>query len=72
MRRQCNLNFGWQYSPEESGDRWEDISLPHTNREIPSGYFDDGICSFVSRYRRTLYLDKQEGKVYRLCFEGIS
>lgn len=75
MRRQIKLNEGWEYCPSEqdgNGAVWESVSLPHANKEVPNGYFDDNICSFVSRYKKKIDVRVKQGEVYRLCFEGIA
>lgn len=81
MRAQYNLNDAWKYFSgraegfeKETFDdgNWEEVRLPHTNREVPFRYFDDAICCFVSCYRRRLTLKKSSEKIYRICFEGIS
>ena len=54
-RRVYSLNRNWLYSPKaDSGDdsKWQRVTLPHTNIDLPWHSFDDASYEFVSTYRR--------------------
>lgn len=63
MKEIIHLNFGWIYTEKfddslltrlnESG---ESVNLPHTTREVPFHYFDEGLYQTVCAYQRMLTL----------------
>ncbi|MBQ6020370.1 MAG: beta galactosidase jelly roll domain-containing protein [Clostridia bacterium] len=78
------LNFGWKYSPvfspemlvpdfDDSG--FESVDIPHCNKELPYNYFDEQSYQFVSCYRKSFDLSKEDlaaGKRVFLQFEGAA
>lgn len=72
------LNNGWMYFEqwndaifyEEKGDA--EIRLPHTVEELPLHYIDPKKYQKVVGYKRSLFIDKEEGKRYFLQFDGAA
>ena len=65
------------FSPEDiqatSMEGFTQITLPHTNREIPYNYFDETSTMFVSCYRKVFYVpDEWRAKRVFLHFEAVS
>lgn len=82
MRKRIPINFGWKYSEKFSEEMvekkyddsdFETVNIPHTNKEIPYNYFDEKMYQFVSCYRKTVTLKKEdlEGRLL-LHFEGAA
>ncbi len=82
MRKRIPINFDWKYSEffsEEMVEKkyddsnFETVNIPHTNKEIPYNYFDETMYQFVSCYRKTVTLKKEdlEGRLI-LHFEGAA
>lgn len=81
MRKVIGLLQGWQYCDNFSeaflqndfdGYAWQEVTLPHANKEIPYNYFDERDYQFVSTYRRELDIDpSDQGKRLFLDFEGV-
>ncbi len=82
MRDRRYLNDDWKFSPlwqpAMAKANWpetdmEDVRLPHTCREVPLHYFDEGAYQMVSGYRRHVYGEKEwEGKAVYLTLEGAA
>ena len=81
MRQIINFNLDWKYSnqnhqnfqnPTFDDSCFDDVYLPHTNKELPLHYFSDTEFCFISNYRKKVVIKKEVGKTYRLVFEGIS
>ena len=81
MRKVVGLNQGWYYCDsfceeflqhEFDGHPWQEVTLPHANKEIPYNYFDERDYQFVSTYRRKLAIDPgDQNKRLFLDFEGV-
>ena len=63
MREIIHLNFDWEFTESFSsgfakGEEVEitTVNLPHTCRETPFDYFDEGIYQMVCGYRRSLLI----------------
>jgi beta-galactosidase len=65
------LNSGWKYIADFKGQYlepgfdigpWEDVCLPHANREIPYSGFDEACFQFVSTYARDLEASSLSGR----------
>ena len=62
MMQRVELNRGWEFTPRfdkaflsgEAGQGVKSVELPHTCREVPYHYFDEGSYQMVSGYRRRL------------------
>ncbi len=82
MRKRIPINFDWKYSEtfneemikkDYDDSEFENINIPHTNKEIPYNYFDERMYQFVSCYRKTLNLKKDDiGEKLLLHFEGAA
>ena len=70
-----NINLGWQFYigdiTSEEVSNFDVVNLPHTNKFLPLQYFDELDYQFVSSYKKTITVNKEEGKRYILNFEGI-
>jgi beta-galactosidase len=81
MRHVIPLNYGWKYSEsfceaflerdfDEEG--FEEVDLPHTNKELPYNCFDEADYQFVSCYRKHLEIPAHHrGKRILIDFEGV-
>lgn len=75
-----NLSRGWRYMADENkqwvsqyNEKAEEITIPHTNKELPYHYFDEGEFQFISTYQKILKLTAEElnHKQAHLLFEGV-
>ena len=81
MRHIIPLNYGWKYSEsfceaflerDCNEEGFEEVDLPHTNKELPYNCFDEADYQFVSCYRRHLEIPaKHHGKRILIDFEGV-
>jgi beta-galactosidase len=77
MRKIIQFNNNWYYIPEYAEfdlpeDRFEPITLPHTNKVFPHHNFDNADYQFISTYRKTFQLDELEKEaLVFLDFEGV-
>lgn len=80
-RKVLPFNLDWNYAPhfeksmlgvKHSGKGFENVTLPHTNAELPYNYFDEKAFQFVSCYRKAFKIPvvKPDERVY-LDFEGV-
>ncbi|MEG1508997.1 MAG: glycoside hydrolase family 2 TIM barrel-domain containing protein [Clostridia bacterium] len=69
--KKYTLNFDWKYSEtfEDSflqkdfnDSKFEDINIPHCNRELPFNNFDEGLSQFVSTYRKKILITAEQLK----------
>ncbi len=75
-----NLSLGWKYMAE-TNETWlnhynangEDITLPHSNKELPYHYFKEQDFQFVSTYQKILRLSDDEIQDKQICllFEAV-
>ena len=69
MRQHIDLNRDWEFT--EDFDDFSSpvtVSLPHTCRETPYDYFDEGVYQMVCGYRkRVIVPDEWAGKRVFLC-----
>ena len=80
MGEKIYLDRGWlfadHYSDEMAGKPMDEgvlVSVPHTVKETPFHYFDEGIYQKVSCYQKMIYDDPSfEGKRIVLTFEGAA
>jgi len=82
MRKRIDLNFDWKYSesfaPEMTAVKYDDsgfenICIPHTNKELPFSYFDEKMYQFVSCYRKSFKKPAgAKGKHIFITFEGAA
>jgi beta-galactosidase len=81
MRNETSINRGWRYradfreeytDPSMPIDAWEEVQLPHANRELPYNGFDEKDYQFVSCYARDIELPPlEDGKRAFLDFHGV-
>ena len=82
MKRMVSLlNTDWLYCPEDKPSfartacaekRFQTVSLPHTNVELPYHDFDDAEYQFVSWYRKHLAVPRaMRGRRVYLDFDGV-
>ena len=81
MRYIMPLNYGWKYSTSFSDafvekafndEGFEEVDLPHTNKELPYNCFDEADYQFVSCYRKHLEIPAHYlGKRILADFEGV-
>lgn len=80
MRLVIPINRDWFYKSHYNGkdifrkisEKYQKVTLPHTNVELPYNYFDDKIFCFVSCYKRMLYVEHGwKTKRLFLDFEGV-
>lgn len=83
VRKVISLNNEWYYKPsfspqdilcpqEKAQTAFEQVALPHTNRELPYHYFSDQDFRFVSCYKKYLFFSSENrGKLVFLDFEGV-
>ena len=84
MRNVTPLNFGWRYTPSFSPEMvspacpdggWEQVDVPHTNKELPYNYFNEKDYQFVCCYRKTVDIPAERlanGRRQLLRFEGAA
>ncbi len=82
MRKRIPINFDWKYcnafneemiNKNYNDSDFESVNIPHTNKEIPYNYFDERMYQFVSCYRKTLKLKKEDiDSKLLLHFEGAA
>ncbi|MFV0432300.1 MAG: glycoside hydrolase family 2 TIM barrel-domain containing protein [Alphaproteobacteria bacterium] len=74
------LSFDWRYTPSKDkkwvdvlNDKGENITLPHSNKELPFHYFKEEEFQFVSTYQHVLNLSQDEIQEKKVCllFEGV-
>lgn len=81
MRQIINLNHDWYYVPtyydrfitnNYSGCIWHEVTLPHTNKQLPYNYFDEREYQFISTYRRSFSIcpDNKDSRVF-IDFDGV-
>ncbi len=80
MQIKQNLSLGWRFIAEYD-EQWiqkynsdsEEITLPHSNKELPYHYFGEQEFQFTSIYQKWLNLDASEVKDRLVCllFEGV-
>ncbi|NDJ76629.1 MAG: glycoside hydrolase family 2 protein [Chloroflexi bacterium] len=73
MRAIIPFNQDWLFLPEEAApdDRFEAITLPHTNVVLPHHNFDDAEYQFISTYRKRFALPEPlNGRRVYLDFDG--
>ncbi len=76
------LNNNWLFSPAFTEDivnplasveGMEQVRIPHTVKEMPFNYFDEGIYQMLSAYRKSFFLEKKyESKRILLTFEAVA
>jgi beta-galactosidase len=87
MRRNMALNGGWRYradfrdeylDPSYSIGSWDEVDLPHANKELPFNGFDESCYQFVSAYALDLDIPlaywggaQEAGRRLFLDFEGV-
>ena len=80
MRLVIPINRDWFYKSNYNekdilgkiSGKYQKVTLPHTNVELPYNYFDDKICCFVSCYKRMLQIEQEwKGRRLFLDFEGV-
>lgn len=80
MRLVISINRDWFYKSnynekdiyESISGKYQKVTLPHTNMELPYNYFNDEIFCFVSCYKRALQIEQEwKGKRLFLDFEGV-
>lgn len=81
MRNVMNINNDWLYrekfephhiSPVCNEADFEQVQLPHANKETPYNYFDEKMYQFVSCYRKHIFLGRgYQGKRLFIDFEGV-
>lgn len=66
-------NFKKEYiSACHNGEGFENITLPHMNKEIPYNYFDEKMYQFISCYKKYFTVPKEyEQKQIYIDFEGV-
>jgi beta-galactosidase len=76
MRIVQDFNQHWLFYPEQVGPNWsdarfEEITLPHTNRLFAQRFVDNRDYQFVSTYRKRFSVDERlNGQRIFLDFEG--
>lgn len=80
MRLVIPINRDWFYKSnynkkdifESISGKYQKVTLPHTNMELPYNYFNDEIFCFISCYKRVLQIEQEwKGKRLFLDFEGV-
>lgn len=77
MRIIRNFNDGWQFIPEQvefdtPDDRFEEVTLPHTNKLFPRHSVDNADYQFISTYRKRFSLPEDvAGKRIFIDFDGV-
>lgn len=81
MREIMCLNQHWQYAeefreeflePDYADKSWQVVNIPHTTKEIPYNYFDEKAYQFVSTYRKTLRIAREDlGKRVFIDFGAV-
>lgn len=77
MRIVENFNQGWYFIPEQverdlPDDRFEAITLPHTNKVFSQRFVDNSEYQFVSTYRKRFSLpENSDGSRVFLDFDGV-
>ncbi|MCR5591940.1 MAG: glycoside hydrolase family 2 protein [Lachnospiraceae bacterium] len=76
------IDRGWKFSetfseektlPDYDEGQMTDALIPHTVKETPFHYFDEGIYQMVSLYRRHLFAEEEwKEKMVLLTFEGVA
>ena len=70
------INNDWQFAeilPGEKSERWKQVRLPHTCKELPYHYFSEEEYQMVCGYRKVLDVPKEwEGKCVLLTIEGAA
>ncbi len=82
MRRIIDLNFNWLYRNDFKDEYLADaidaalfseVSLPHTNIDLPYNYFDESMYAFESCYRKEIDIPEEFAvKSVFLCFQGAA
>ena len=80
MRKKFNLNYNWFFKEKfDESDKnlgnyegFNQIRLPHTQKELPFNYFNWKDYQFISSYKRVLNVNKSDDKSYILKFLGIA
>jgi beta-galactosidase len=81
MRQTVDFNDDWLYLPKDrstaklrTGDErgFSEVTLPHSNVELPWHNFDDRDYQFISWYRKHFKIPRAwQGQRLRLRFEGV-
>lgn len=80
MRQKYPINDGWLFAARyQAGQElvqadetvFEQVRLPHTNRELPLNNFDERESQLISCYRRRVKLTPKPGKRVFLHVEGV-
>ncbi|MBO7357497.1 MAG: glycoside hydrolase family 2 protein [Lachnospiraceae bacterium] len=76
------LNNNWLFSPAFTEDivnplasveGMEQVRIPHTVKEMPYNYFDEGIYQMLSAYRKSIFIEKKyENKRILLTFGAVA
>lgn len=82
MSELISLNNNWIFSENFSGELLKAdcdeslfslVRIPHTVKEIPFNYMDEGLYKLVSGYRKHLFIpDEWKGQSIRLTFAGVA
>jgi len=65
MRKETGFNFDWYYKPDFNEDfikndcsleGFEQVMIPHTNKELPYNNFNEKDYQFISSYKKSFDL----------------
>ncbi|GEM44408.1 glycoside hydrolase family 2 TIM barrel-domain containing protein [Deinococcus cellulosilyticus] len=79
-RLEFTINTHWEFLPEDNptfakpiySGPLNQVSVPHTVREVPHHNFSEEEYSFISWYRKSLHIpDKARGQRIHLQFDGV-
>src|SRR5688500_16219745 len=77
MRVISNFNQGWQFVPERGAqdapdERFESVTLPHTNKLFARPSVDNSEYQFVSTYRKQFSIAQDLGSKHLFIdFDGV-
>lgn len=81
MTQKRLFNRGWKYTdsfndsyinPSYNEEEFEKVTLPHTNRQLPYNCFDERDYQFISCYRKTFKMGREDqNKRIFLDFDGV-
>lgn len=63
------LNDNWKFKALDS-EGYEEIIIPHTNKEIPYNYFDERDYQIISCYKRNFTVSNSNKRIF-LKFDGV-
>lgn len=63
------LNDNWKFKALDS-ENYEEIIIPHTNKEIPYNYFDERDYQIISCYKRNFTVSNSNKRIF-LKFDGV-